>query len=340
MERGPILIIVNPVSGRRRAVRLAHAVAEYIRGSGICVEVRETTGKLSGQQIATDACNDDSQRPACVVACGGDGTIQEVANALSDWKAATFGTGSASAADPCPTLGVAPGGRCNDFATVLGIPNDAGKIAETILRGVPVPIDLGRITSDEQRSITKSPGRQITKSLSPSRYFCTVATLGVDAQVSGFVDRMRLPLKGTPAYVYGAIRVLSRYRPSHVRLEGDFGVIQRPVFLATSANTSTYGGAIPIAPEADPTDGLLDLCVIDSVSRIRAFSMIPIVMAGRHVNREGVHFIRTRRVSMATQQPAEIWADGECIGETPATIDIVPAAVRVMLPATSPYARK
>lgn len=300
---GPILIVVNPISGRRRALRMAERLAELLEAAGRCVEVWQTTGKLSGQEIATAACNSHRERPACVVACGGDGTIQEVANALAAERD-TLGS-------KCPVLGVAAAGRCNDFATVLGLPRDADQIAKILLSGEPAPIDLGRVNG---------------------RYFCTVATLGVDAQVTSFVDRMRMPLRGTPAYVYGALRVLSRYRPSEVRIEGDFGTIERPVFLASSANTAMYGGAIPIVPQASPFDGMLDLCVIDSVSRLRAFTMIPIVMAGRHVNRQGVTFLRTRAARFITSGPAELWADGEKVAVTPAMVEIVPGAVRVMLP--------
>lgn len=319
VDRGPFLIIVNPVSGQRRALRMAEQVAQRIRECGACVEIRETTGKLSGQEIAASACNHHSQRPACVVACGGDGTIQEVANALAPLKA-TMG-------DQCPLLGVAPAGRCNDFATVLGIPRDPEAIADTLLEGATRPIDLGRVTP------TAGPRPSTDRRSAPAgRYFCTVATLGVDAQVSSFVDRMRVPLRGTPAYVYGALRVLARYRPCHVHIEGDFGIIDRPVFLASTANTSMYGGAIPIVPQADPADGLLDLCVIDTVSRLRAFSMLPIVMAGRHAHRAGVTFLRTRRLTIDTPAPAELWADGERIGQTPTTIDIAPAAVQVIVP--------
>jgi diacylglycerol kinase (ATP) len=290
---------------------MAERVALRIRAEGVCVEIKETTGKLSGQEIASAACGNHVERPACVVACGGDGTIQEVVNALVPWRSKLGGQ--------CPALGIAPAGRCNDFATVLGLPREPDAIADVLLHGRPAPIDLGKVND---------------------RYFCTVATLGVDAQVSGFVDRMRMPLRGTPAYVYGALRVLSRYRPCQVHIEGDFGVIDRPVFLASSANTSTYGGAIPIVPHADPVDGFLDLCVIDNVSRLRAFSMLPIVMAGRHVRRPGVTFLQTRSARFTTQQSVELWADGERIATTPATIESAPLAVEVLVPSFSPLLPK
>jgi diacylglycerol kinase (ATP) len=160
-----------------------------------------------------------------------------------------------------------------------------------------------------------------------------VATLGIDAEVSSFVDRMLMPLRGTPAYIYGALRMLARYRAPLVRIEGDFGVIEKRIFLASSANTSSYGGAIPIAPDATPTDGLLDLCVINEVGLLRALAMIPIVMAGRHARQPEVSFVRTRQATIETDAPAEIWADGERIARTPAVIEVVPDALEVIVPA-------
>jgi diacylglycerol kinase (ATP) len=230
-------------------------------------------------------------------------------------------------------MGLAPAGRCNDFARGLGVGTDPVDIASTLADGEPRAIDLGRLNG---------------------RYFCTVATLGVDAEVSSYVDTMRMPLRGTAAYVYGALRVLARYRANHVRITGDFGVIEQAVFLASSANTASYGGAIPIAPDASPLDGELDLCVIDRVTRLRAFALLPIVMMGRHTSRPGVRFIRAKRFNISATEPKEtgrrgsrarsttgtvdagpaleIWADGERIGSTPADVEVVPGAIRVLLP--------
>ena len=164
------------------------------------------------------------------------------------------------------------------------------------------------------------------------RHFCTVATAGIDAEISQFVDQMRMPLTGTLAYLYGALRVLARYRPRRLRIEGDFGIIDRPVFLASSANTSSYGGAVPIAPSASACDGQLDLCVIEFMSKLRALRMVPRVLRGAHVRHPGVQFVRTRRLTIQSADPLELWADGELVGSTPATIEVVPGAIHVVVP--------
>ena len=239
----------------------------------------------------------------CIVACGGDGIVQEIANALADARP--------SLGYVCPALGLAPVGRCNDFARAFEIPTDPAMIADVLLTGRPTPTDLGRVNG---------------------RYFCTVATAGVDAEVSSFVDTMRMPLRGTLAYLYGAVRVLIRYRPYDMTITGDFGVIEGPMLLASTANTSCYGGAIRIAPDADPADGLLDLCVIDRVTRLRAIALIPALLAGKHGRCPAVHFLRTQRLTIESRHPLELWADGERIARTPAIIEVVPAAIRLLQP--------
>jgi len=304
-----ILIVANPVSGRGRGRRTADGVAADLSSRGIDIEVRFTTERGEAGRIASEWCrrnadrSPDLSRSSCVVACGGDGTIQEVAHALAGLRS--------ELEDDRPILGLAPAGRCNDFARALGIRSDPRVIADTLATGIPVPIDLGRVNG---------------------QHFCTVATVGIDAEITQYVDEMRMPLTGTPAYLYGALRVLMRYQPRGLRIAGDFGVIERPVFLASSANTSSYGGAVPIAPGADPTDGELDLCVIEFMSKLRALRIIPTVLRGRHTHRPGVSFVRTKRLTIEAPRPLAIWADGERVADTPATIDVVPGAVRVMRP--------
>lgn len=298
-----ILILVNPISGRGRALRKAEAVAENLRSRNVEVTVRETSARGDAGRIAHDAAHDADRRPSCIVACGGDGTIQEVAGALAACRD--------SLGDRCPALGLVPAGRCNDFARGLGVSGTVGRLADILASGRSSPVDLGRVNG---------------------RFFCTVATVGIDAEVSNYVHTMRMPLRGTPAYLYGALRVLSRYRPPVLRIEGDFGTIHRPLFLASSANTASYGGAIRIAPDAVPNDGLLDLCVIDAVSRLRALTLIASVLRVRHQRRPEVQIIRTKKLTIDADERLELWADGEPVASTPARIEIVPNAIHVLLP--------
>ncbi|MGD2110432.1 MAG: diacylglycerol kinase family lipid kinase [Phycisphaerae bacterium] len=308
---GSILMIVNPTAGRGRGERLASAVVQQLESRGINVTVRSTERRGDAEQIASEAIRVGPSALHCIVACGGDGTIQEVANAIRKTPRATSLTDHQTSVCDEPVMGLAPAGRCNDFARALGISKKPEAIVDTLLSGSSGRVDLGRVNE---------------------RYFCTVATVGIDAEVTSFVDSMRMPLTGTAAYLYGALRVLARYQPRTLRITGDFETIEQPVFIASSANTSSYGGAIPIAPEAVPTDGKLDLCVIRHVSRLRALRLIPTVLAGHHASVPEAQFVRTDRLKIDADRPVQLWADGEPIATTPAAIETAPGAIRVMLP--------
>jgi len=282
---------------------MADVVADGLRRMGVDVTVELTNASGDAGMIAHEASTGPDVAHFCVAACGGDGTIQEVAGAL----ARRCVSGDADV----PSLGLIPAGRCNDFARALGVPLDADGITSVLAGGTPRPIDLGKVND---------------------RYFCTVATAGIDAEVSRFVDGMRLPLTGTPAYLYGAVRVLMGYEAPCMVIEGDFGRVEGRFFLASSANTSSYGGAIPIAPGAVPTDGLLDVCLIRAMSKLRAVSFVPIVLRGRHAKEPEVRLLKSKSLRIESAKSIELWADGEQIAETPAHIEIVPSAVRVLLP--------
>jgi diacylglycerol kinase (ATP) len=184
-------------------------------------------------------------------------------------------------------------------------------IADILTTGSPTALDLGLVNG---------------------RHFCTVATVGVDAEISRYVDTMRMPLTGTLAYLYGAMCVLARYKPLTLHLTGDFDEIQRPIFLASCANTSTYGGAIRIAPDASPTDGFLDICVVDAVHPLRVPRLVGAILRGKHTRKPEVHILRTRQMHIDATETLAIWADGERIAETPATFSAAPQAIRVVLP--------
>ncbi|MFQ5422429.1 MAG: diacylglycerol/lipid kinase family protein [Phycisphaerae bacterium] len=297
------VIIANPVAGRGRAERLAEAVHQRLTDTGAESRIEHTSARGEAETIAAAALAQPRQPGGdrlCVVACGGDGTIQQVANALMQ------------APESRGVLGLAPGGRCNDFASSFGVETDPVAIADVLLAGHLQAVDLGRVDD---------------------RYFCTVAAMGFDAAVSRFVNEMRLPLSGTAAYVYGVLRVLLRYRTVEATLS--FGKSERtgPLFLAASANTPSYGGRMRIAPDANPHDGHLNVCVVAPLSRLRVLRLLRRVMRGAHQDLPEVRFVRTPSMRIHTAQPQEIWADGEVIGRTPAVIQTIPAALNLLVPA-------
>ena len=304
------VIIANPVSGTQAAPWLATRVRELLATAGKSVELRVTASPGDAHRFAAEAV---AQNVPAVVGCGGDGTQQEIASAL----------------DGRPTAqGLLPSGRCNDLARALGIgsgePPEA--LVRTLLQGKRRALDLGRYAPHP----TLSPeGRGDTK----GKCFLTVATLGFDSEVSRFVETRKLWLKGTPAYFYGVVRVLMRFKSPLVRLKGDFGSYEGRVLMAATGNTPSYGGALCITPGAIPDDGVFQVCLVREVSAFTVLRILPRVLKGAHVHHPAVTLLDTRSLEIETPEgPQWVCADGETLGQTPCRLEVKPKALQVIVP--------
>lgn len=211
-------------------------------------------------------------------------------------------------------FGILPGGRCNDFAHALGLSktDSPERLADVLLNGTVQPTDVG---------------------MAGEHVFLTVATLGFDSDVSRFVEKNKLWLKGTPAYFYAVFRTLLSLNCPRVKLSGDFGEIDTRVLLAATGNSSCYGGALHIAPGARVDDGLFQVCVVDAVSRFTVMRILPKVLKGKHVEHPAVklHVTKSMRVE-SPDGPLLVCADGETIGPTPLTFQVRPGALKVRVP--------
>ncbi len=296
------LLIANPTAGGGQGKRLAEEIHKRLVHAGAHCSIEVTAAPGHAETIARTAlqrAGDDRSKRLCVVPCGGDGTTQEVVNALLNRP------------DAGGVLGLAPCGRCNDFASTFGIRPDPNQIVDLLLANQTRRVDVGRIND---------------------RYFCTIAAMGFDAAVSRYVNDTRLPFAGTLAYVFGTLRVLLTFKPVTVRLKYDDSSFEGQLFLAASANTTSYGGRMRIAPNADITDGLLEVCLVSKLSRTGGLNLLQSVLRGRHTELTGVRFVRTPSLEIETAERQEVWADGEYVTDTPVKIEIVPRALEIVSP--------
>lgn len=289
MPTAPIHIIANPVSGRGRGRARAQELFEVFSASNH-TKVHWTKERGDGRRLAGLALE---QGASTVVACGGDGTMQEVATMLAH-------TGV--------RMVPAPFGKCNDFTDALNLSDEPEAIAAAARGRAAKPVDLVQHGSG---------------------YYCTVGAVGFDAEISRFVDNMNGFLKGTPAYIYGVLRVLSRYQPSVMDLTWDGGSHHGPLLLVAVANSKSYGGQIPIAPRAVPDDGVLDLVLVQPVSLPRLMVLLPILMKGKHEGIPEARFVRSKKVTIISDRPVELWADGEPVSQSPITLEVNPGALNL-----------
>ena len=303
-------LIANPQagSGRRRASNARRNIAERavaaLRAGGREVSLHFTQGPHHAENLARSLVDNGCRR---LVICGGDGTVNQVLPALVHRNV---------------DLGLVPSGTGNDFARALGIPRHWRAAVRTLTTGAPQTFDLGRVGQ---------------------RYFCTVAAFGFDAQVSQSVSdrRHRGGIRGwgtgTFAYLRAALQQLSRYKPPRVRLTGEFGEREGRYLLIATANTSSYGGGLRIAPTANPRDGRFEVCTVDAVSVATLISVLPRLFRGGHVRHPAVSILRSSWLRIEPCEPGILHVDGELAGKAPATLECVPMALSVVVPtAVSP----
>jgi YegS/Rv2252/BmrU family lipid kinase len=249
-----------------------------------------------------------------VIACGGDGTLHEVVNGI--------------ATIPDVVLGVLPCGRGNDFAAAIGVPLKPEAAIENLLSGTAIHVDLGRCYQTQVGGVCnpESSGK------GTEHYFITIATCGYDAEVSRRAAKGTPVFAGTASYAYAAVETLFYYDPPVVHLKGDFGTYEGPLLLAATGITNRYGGGFQIVPNARIDDGLFDVCVIRPVSSLTVLRLLVTLFWGGHVSHPAVSIHQTRTLTIETETPLLLYADGEPMCETPVTIEIIEDGLIVMSP--------
>jgi len=293
MKTTEAAIIANPTAGGGRGRVRAERARDYLRENGVEAEVHWTEEPGGATQLARELLDKGIER---IAGCGGDGTLNEIANAL----AYTDGV-----------LGVLPGGRGNDLCRALDIPRSLYQATALFIEGNVRKIDLGKVND---------------------RYFNSVAALGFDAEVSRAVELGNVPFSGRATYFYAVLKTLGSYQSPRLKLTGDFGVIEEKIFLAATSNTPTYGGGFQITPPAKMDDGILHLCLIRDISAWKVLGLLPSVYRGKHASRPEVRILPTRRLSIESDQQSWIYADGERMAQAPAVIEVAPGALQVVAP--------
>jgi len=286
-----VAIIANPVAGRRGAVAAAREVAALLEARGVGVLLHETSAPGHARELARAAAAEGAD---CVLACGGDGTLNEVASALAHTRCA---------------MGVMAAGRGNDFASALGLPHDPAAASASVLWGVTRATDLGVINGHP---------------------FLTVAATGFDAAVARREREGGFTLFGRYAYLACVLWMLPTWPAPRLRLRGDFGEREGRYLLAAAGNTSRYGGGVMMTPGASPHDGLLDCCLVRDLPRLKALALLPRTYSGTHVGHAEVEMVRTRTLEIESEHPVFMTADGELMGELRATIAVAPGALLLL----------
>jgi YegS/Rv2252/BmrU family lipid kinase len=283
-------LIVNPVSGGGKSLRILGEVERTFDDLRMIMRVERTRSLEHGIDLALDAV----EAGEIPVVLSGDGLIGAIGGAMAGSRT---------------PLGVVPGGRGNDLARGLGIPEDPRAAVEAIAAGHSTRIDVGE--ANGQR-------------------FLGIASVGFDSEANRIANASRM--SGRMVYAWAALRALAGWKPERFSLLEN-GVQSRFTgYTVAVANNGFYGAGMNLAPDADPGDGQLDVVTVGDVSRLRFLLHLPKVFRGTHVNGEEVKSWRTTAIEIRASRPMTLYADGDPLTDLPAKVRIIPAALPLIVP--------
>ncbi len=294
IEGMPLALLVNPASAGGKTLRLLPQVEQALDARRAVFRVQRTKGIEHGveqAQLAVEA----GEVP---VVMSGDGLLGAV--------------GGAMAGSDTP-LGIIPGGRGNDLARVLGIPNDPEGAVAALFSGQSRRIDVGEANG---------------------KRFLGIVSIGFDSECNRRANEVKL-IRSNLVYVYSLFRTLVSWKPARFTIRVDDERTRFTGYSVSVANNSTFGGGMRIAPDADLEDGLFDVIAIGAVGKLRFLANLPKVFKGTHVDGDDVRVFRAPHLELSASKPFPVYADGEHLTDLPASLRVLPRALSVLVPAAA-----
>jgi YegS/Rv2252/BmrU family lipid kinase len=291
IEGMPLTLLVNPHSAHGRTLKLLPAVEAALDARRVEFRVQRTRGLEHGVEQALGAI-EVGEVP---VVMSGDGLVGAV--------------GGAMAGSETP-LGIIPGGRGNDLARVLGIPDEPEAAVAILLAGQTRVIDVGEANG---------------------RRFLGIASAGFDSEANRLANESKL-LRGSLVYFYAALRALISWKPARFTLAIDEERIRFTGYSVALANNKAFGGGMFVAPDAELDDGEFDVVTISQASKLHYATTLPKVFKGTHVEDDTVRVFRASHLELSASKPFALYADGEHITDLPASLRVLPRALRVLTP--------
>jgi diacylglycerol kinase (ATP) len=296
------VFLVNPEAENgatgRRWPELAHrAAALGLRGDAL---LSERPGQLA--ELAREAADGGAE---LLVAVGGDGTVNEVANGIAGRSV---------------PLAVIPRGTGWDFVRTHGIPRRLEDAVELALHGRTREIDLGRA---RYRAWDGAERESL---------FANIASAGMSGAIAKRANESSKALGGKASYLWATLAVFARWRNDDVRVRVDGEEHAGRMHDVVVANGRYFGGGMKICPDAEPDDGLFDVLLIGDLTKRDLLLTLPKTYRGKHLPHPKATMLRATSVDVETAEPLQVELDGEQPGTTPASFEVVPRALRLRTP--------
>ncbi len=286
-------IIVNPHACRGKGRVVGKIVEELCRSRALDYNLEYTSRPYQASEIAERAC----QKFECVVAVGGDGTINEVVNGIIGKKI---------------KLGIIPIGSGNDYVKLLNIPMRVQQAFDCLLQQKTRIVDAGQ---------------------AGDVYFANGLGIGFDAWVVITSQKVK-KLRGSAIYLYSVLRTMYSYKSPWMRLTFNDSVLENKMFMITVGNGVSLGGGFKLTPFAKLDDGLFDLNIVSDLTKIEIIRNLIGVYSGKHINMPQVKTGRTAEILIESDQDLVAHVDGELIRKSVKSlhVQLLPQALEVIVP--------
>lgn len=287
-------LIWNPVAGNGAAVRAHQLVTDALAERGIPFSAEKSAYAGHATELARDAVSSGAKK---IIVLGGDGTIREVASALMNTDV---------------SLGIISCGTGNDIIRPLKIPNDP-------LAALEIALD-GEV-------------RKMDAAMANDLLYFNVAGFGFDVDVLRYVEIYKKRMKnGSLAYMRGLLTALLHLNSRKTKISWPGGSMETDVLIIAAGNGTHFGGGMKVTPNADPFDGLLDICVINNVSKLKAYLILPKFLKGEHLTTKYVTYFKTTELTAVCEPASLLDVDGDMLPGTPVTFKILPQSLSVVVP--------
>jgi len=303
-----IVVIINPVAGSGMGAAILPVAQEQLPKVFPHANIRftETQNAMHAAVLGTITEAD------LIVVIGGDGTLHDVVQGVMRRPASTR-----------PVVSLIAVGSGNDYARTIGIPQDPHEAIAALKHGVPAAVDVGRIVETNNKEAT---------------YYLETLSFGVDAAVAIRTMELRKTTgtKGLRLYARAAISaILHDLKPFHVSCRIDGQPLEDDLLICAVQNGPTYGSGFKVAPRARITDGHLNICLGQGMGTLRAMYCLTRIKAGTHESLKGFSTCEAACLEITLDRQVPIQCDGEELLGTAFYIEVVPAALKVLVPEDS-----
>lgn len=306
--------VVNPAAGRGKSGKLWKEISVPLKKKLGASHFEFTQGADDPARLTREALLSGY---SSVIAVGGDGTLNGCLNGFFE---------NDQPINPKAHLGIFPMGRGSDFARSLGISRKTSLALEQFQKLKTREIDIGKVTCAEK--VEKKGKKQ-------SHYFINMASVGIVGNVVNWANRAPAFLGADAGYFYSILRGILEFRPQVISYDMKGMKKEEKILMMIIANSRYFGAGIPIAPKAICDDGLFDVMVVRSMGLLSMFRHLPNLYSGNHLRMPQVELFRTRRIEISPAKKEGnlfVEADGDTMGELPATFEILPKAIRFLVP--------